>query len=468
MRGAATQVLPSRYSVVIVTTDELVPPEAETSLADYDLHLLKTWGELAAFLKKQPADAIMLDIDTVGEQSEDGVAALAELRSMAPELVLVALTRSNNRNLRHQAIDAIVDEYFIAPIDFEVVRIVLGRMLEKRAAEIEYRQRQSKEAERESFAELIGASESMRRVYDAIRRVAESTTTVLLRGESGTGKELVARAIVSVGPRSQKPFISLNCAALPENLIETELFGHEKGAFTDARTARPGHIELAHTGTLFLDEIATLGLALQSKLLRVLEDRAVTRIGGQTAKKIDFRLITATNENLEEMVQAGRFREDLYYRINVVPILLPALREREGDILLLADHFLRIYCTANNVPLKRLDPEVMQILEEDEWPGNVRELENLVQRLVLMVDGPVIKVQHLPQRLLINSATSQESLLIPEEGVIFDDEIARIETAYLAAALRRSNGSKIGAARLLHVDKQRMHYLCRKYHVGKE
>ena len=469
MRSAAAQILPSRYSVVIVTTDKLVPPEAESCLAsDYDLHLLETWGELTAFLKKQPADAIMLDIDTVGERSEDGVAALAELRSLAPELVLVALTRSNNRNLRHQAIDAIVDEYFVAPINFEEIRIVLGRMLQKRAAEIEYRHRQSKEAERESFAELIGGSESMRRVYEAIRRVAESNTTVLLRGESGTGKELVARAIVSVGPRSQKPFISLNCAALPENLIETELFGHEKGAFTDARTARPGHIELAHTGTLFLDEIATLGLALQSKLLRVLEDRAVTRIGGQTAKKIDFRLITATNENLEELVQAGRFREDLYYRINVVPILLPALRERHGDIPLLVDHFLRIYCAANNVPLKRLDPDVMQILEEEEWPGNVRELENLVQRLVLMVDGPVIKVQHLPQRLLYNSATSQESLLIPEEGVTFDDEIARIETAYLAAALRRSNGSKIGAARLLHIDKQRMHYLCRKYHVSKE
>jgi len=469
MRSAAAQILPSRYSVVIVTTDEFVPPEAETCLAsDYDLHLLKTWGELAAFLKKQPADAIMLDVDTVGERSEDGVAALAELRSLAPELVLVALTRSKNRHLRHKAIDAIVDEYFVAPINFEEVRIVLGRMLQKRAAEIEYRSQQSKETERESFAELIGASESMHRVYEAIRRVADSNTTVLLRGESGTGKELVARAIVSVGPRSQKPFISLNCAALPENLIETELFGHEKGAFTDARTARPGHIELAHTGTLFLDEIATLGLALQSKLLRVLEDRAVTRIGGHTAKKIDFRLITATNENLEELVQAGRFREDLYYRINVVPILLPALRERRGDIPLLVDHFLRVYCAANNVPLKRLDPDVIQILEEDEWPGNVRELENLVQRLVLMVDGPVVRVQHLPQRLLYNSATSQESLLIPEEGVTFDDEIARIESAYLAAALRRSNGSKIGAARLLHIDKQRMHYLCRKYHVGKE
>ncbi len=469
MRSAAAQVLPSRYSVVIVTTDELVPSEAETCLAsDYDLHLLETWGELAAFLKKQPADAIMLDVDTVAERSEDGVAALAELRSLAPELVLIALTRSHNRNLRHKAIDAIVDEYFVAPINFEEVRIVLGRMLEKRAAETEYRRQQGKEAERDSFAELIGGSEPMRRVYEAIRRVAESNTTVLLRGESGTGKELVARAIVSVGPRSEKPFISLNCAALPENLIETELFGHEKGAFTDARSARPGHIELAHTGTLFLDEIATLGLALQSKLLRVLEDRAVTRIGGQTAKKIDFRLITATNENLEELVQAGRFREDLYYRINVVPILLPALRERQGDIPLLVDHFLRVYCAANNIPLKRLDPDVIQILEEDEWPGNVRELENLVQRLVLMVDGPVVKVQHLPQRLLYNSATSQESLLIPEEGVTFDDEIARIETAYLAAALRRSNGSKIGAARLLHIDKQRMHYLCRKYHVDKE
>jgi transcriptional regulator with PAS, ATPase and Fis domain len=277
---------------------------------------------------------------------------------------------------------------------------------------------------------------------------------------------LVARAIVALGSRSAKPFVSINCAALPENLIETELFGHERGAFTDAKTARPGHIELAHTGTLFLDEIATLGLTLQSKLLRVLEDRAVTRIGGQNAKKIDFRLIAATHEDLEEMVRAGRFREDLYYRINVVPIALPPLRERAGDIPLLMDHFLRIYCTQNGIPLKRLDPEVVQILEEDPWPGNVRELGNLVQRLVLMVDGPTIRVQHLPQRILYNSATSQESLLIPEEGVNFDDEIARIEVAYLEAALRRTGGSKMAAARLLHIDKQKMHYLCRKYRIA--
>jgi len=469
MRTASPQSETARFAVVIVTTDERVSPEAETHLApDYDLRVLQTWDELLALIKREPPEAIFLDIDTIGEHSKDGIAALAELRAQGPDLVLVGLTRSNSHNLRLQAVAATVDEYFVAPINFEEVRGILRRALEKRALEIECRQRQSEQTQQESFCELIGASESMRNVYDAITRVAESTTTVLIRGESGTGKELVARAIVSLGPRSGKPFVSINCAALPENLIETELFGHERGAFTDAKTAKPGHIELAHTGTLFLDEIATLGLALQSKLLRVLEDRAVTRIGGQNAKKIDFRLIAATNEDLEEMVRAGRFREDLYYRINVVPIALPPLRDRPGDVPLLLDHFLRLYCASNNVPLKRLDPEVMQILEEDSWPGNVRELENLVQRLVLMVDGPVVKVQHLPQRLLYNSTTSQEALLIPEGGVNFDQEIAKIEVAYLTAALRRSGGSKIGAARLLQVDKQKMHYLCRKYGIGKD
>lgn len=469
MRSASLQSDIDRFAVVIVTTDERVRPEAETYLAgEHDLFLLQTWDELTAFLKKRTPDAVLLDLDTVGERSQDGISALSELRALGPDLVMVGLTRSNSRNLRLQAAAATVDEYFVAPINFEEVRGVLNRAMENRALKIECRQQRSEQIERESFCELIGGSEPMRRVYDAIRRVSESTSTVLIRGESGTGKELAARAIVALGPRAQKPFVSINCAALPENLIETELFGHEKGAFTDARAARAGHIELAHTGTLLLDEIATLGLALQSKLLRVLEDRAVTRIGGQSARKIDFRLIAATHEDLEELVRTGRFREDLYYRINVVPIVLPALRDRPGDVPLLLDHFLRSYCGSNNVPLKRLEPEVIQILEEDTWPGNVRELQNLVQRLVLMVEGPVVKVQHLPQRLLYTSAASQESMLIPEGGVSFDEEIAKIEVAYLTAALRRSGNSKIGAARLLQVDKQKMHYLCRKYGIGRD
>ncbi len=459
---------PSRFSVIIVTTDESIRPEAEACLsAEYDLHILRTWDELTARVKKHPPHAVIVDIDVVGERPDEGLAATNELRSLLPDLLLAALTRSHSKALRHKAMDATVDEYFVAPINFEEVRIVLGRALEKRWAEIEYRERLSAKAEQTSYGELIGASEPMRLVYNAIQRVADSSSTVMIRGESGTGKELVARAIVSLGSRSEKPFVSINCAALPENLIEAELFGHEKGAFTDARAARAGHIELAHTGTLFLDEIATLGLALQTKLLRVLEDRVVTRIGGTTAKKIDFRLITATHEDLEAMVQVGRFREDLYYRINVVPILLPPLRERGGDVPLLFEHFLRIYCADNGVPLKRVDPEVMQVLEEDPWPGNVRELENLVQRLVLMVDGPLIKMHHLPQRILYHSTTSQEALLIPEQGVNFDEEISRIEVAYLHAALRRSSGNKVDAARLLHIDKQRMHYLCRKYQIAR-
>jgi DNA-binding NtrC family response regulator len=458
-----------RDSIAVVTNDELVSPQIDTHLAsDYDLYALQNWPQLVDLLKQQALDAVLLDLDTMGESRDEGVAALRELRAISPDLLLLALTRSSGRKLRLKAVEASVDEYFTAPFDFNEVKLVLGRSLEKRALEIEHRRSQQERGEQQSFYGLIGGSEPMQHVYDAISRVAEGTTTVLLRGESGTGKELAARAIVERGPRHDKPFISINCAALPEHLIETELFGHEKGAFTDARTSRPGHIELADTGTLFLDEIATLGLGLQSKLLRVLEDRAVTRIGGKTPKKIDFRLITATNESLEQMVEAGRFREDLYYRIHVIPIQLPPLRERADDIPLLLNHFLRRYADANHVAVKQLEPDVIEILEEYSWPGNVRQLENLVQRLVLMVDGPVVRTHHLPQQILVTSATSQDSMLIPEEGVNFDEEIARIEAAYLNAALRRCEGSKVAAARLLHMDKQRMHYLCRKYRLGKD
>jgi DNA-binding NtrC family response regulator len=250
--------------------------------------------------------------------------------------------------------------------------------------------------------------------------------------------------------------------------MESELFGHEKGAYTGAHSARPGHIEEAHTGTLFLDEIGTLPLPLQSKLLRVLEEHTVQRLGSKTSKKIDFRLITATNDDLETMVRAGRFREDLYYRINVIPIQLPALRERAGDIPLLADHFMRIYSVANGVDPKRFDKETLEILEENPWKGNIRELENLIQRLVLMVRGPVIKPEHLPSQILYSSTSRQQELLIPEAGIVFDDEMRKIECAYLQAALQRSGGKKTAAAVLLGIPVQRMKYLCRKYNLNSD
>jgi transcriptional regulator with PAS, ATPase and Fis domain len=318
-------------------------------------------------------------------------------------------------------------------------------------------------AEAALFQDFIGNSEPMRRVYDAIQQVADSSINVLIRGESGTGKELVARALVALSSRAHRPYIRLNCAALPENLIESELFGSEKGAFTGATEARPGQIELADHGTLFLDEIATLTLPLQTKLLRVLEDRQVQRLGGRTLRKIDFRLICATNEPLEEMVHTGRFREDLFYRIHVVPIQLPPLRERSGDLPLLCEYFLQVHCRANNLPLKQFAPDALQIFEEHSWPGNVRELENLVQRLVITVRSKEIQASHLPSNLLAQSYAAQEKILLPEGGVHFDEEVERLELALLNTALRRSNGHKAAAARLLHLDVQRMKYLCRKY-----
>ena len=424
--------------------------------------LVGSMAEMFAALR-YPADAAILDLDLIASTMAEAVAHLRQLRSEQADLVIVALTRSRNRAERLKAHEAGADEFFLAPVDAQELRIVLERAIATRRIEIEDRSLREEVARKFTFGELIGGCEAMQRVYDAINRVAKSNTTALLLGESGTGKELVARAIVGESARRDKPFISLNCGALPDNLVETELFGHERGAFTGADTARAGHIELADHGTLFLDEISTLGLPLQSKLLRVLQDRTVTRIGGKTPRKIDFRLIAATNDNLEELVEAGRFREDLFYRINVVPILLPPLRERESDIALLMDHFLRVYCTANDVPFKYVEPEVVEVLEEYAWPGNVRELENLVQRLVLMVSEPVIRLKHLPQSILYASSTKREAMLIPEEGVVFDEEMARIEIAYLKAALQRTGGKKAAAAALLHMPPQKMKYLCRKY-----
>jgi len=452
--------------IAICTDDPQVLPETRQYLAaDFETYLLESWNQLNPLLEQQPLDAVLLDIDMMGEPGRNGVHALQELRASYQDLVLVALTRSQARSLRLKAGQAGADQYFVAPVDFQELHDALRQALEERAQEVASRQLREELAAKYSFGELVGGSEPMKLVFQAIARVADSNTTVIIRGESGTGKELVARAIAGNGPRADKPFISVNCAALPPNLIESELFGHERGAFTDAREARAGHIEMAHTGTLFLDEIATLDLSLQSKFLRVLEDRAVQRLGGRTARKIDFRLISATNQDLEEMVRAGRFREDLYYRIQVVPIFLPPLRERTEDIPLLVDHFLRIYCAANNLPLKRVDPEVLEVLEEDSWPGNVRELENLVQRLVLLVDGPTIKLRHLPQRMLYSSTTTQESLLVPEQGIDFDREMTRIEAAYVQAALRRTGGRKTAAAALLHINAQKMKYLCRKHNI---
>ncbi len=450
--------------VCLITADEEFLSEIEPELAPwYQVRHRKHFGDTAIWVREQRAQALLVDIDSQGDEADTGIRVLRELHVLERGLVLISLSRSRARSLEKQAIEAGSDAHFRSPIDLSELRLVLKTTLEERIEEMERARMQQQVLERSKFQDLVGASEAMRRVYDAISQVADSRINVIVRGESGTGKELVARAIVALSSRRNKPFISLNCAALPENLIESELFGHERGAFTGANEAKPGQIELADSGTLFLDEIATLTLPLQTKLLRVLEDRQVQRLGGRQSRKIDFRLICATNEPLEEMARSGKFREDLYYRIHVVPIHLPPLRERTGDIALLADYFLRVHLLANGLEQKRLTPNALAALEEHSWPGNVRELENLIQRLVVMVSGPTIELQHLPQQLLAQSVTAHEAILLPQGGVRFDDEIRELEVALLEAALRRSGGSKAAAARLLHLDSQRMKYLCRKY-----
>ncbi|HEV2698034.1 MAG TPA: sigma-54 dependent transcriptional regulator [Terriglobales bacterium] len=455
--------------VAIITAETSAFPDMEHFLTPrFTAVLTQTEKQIQSAVDDPEIQAVLLDLDSVGQDSSEAIRLLREIRQVRDDLVLVAITRSNSRSLPLKASEAGADEFFLAPLDFQELQVVLARAIQKRRLQLEGRRMLEQAESKSAFCGLIGGSESMQTVYQAVRAVAESNTTVVLRGESGTGKELIASAIVQSGSRREKPYICLNCSAIPESLIESELFGHEKGAFTGADTAKAGLIESAHGGTLFLDEITTLDHSLQSKLLRVLQERTVQRIGGRSAKKIDFRLIAATNDDLEELVKQGRFREDLYYRINVVPIFVPPLRDRIGDLPLLVDHFLRIYCAANNKPLKQLEADALEIMEDYSWPGNVRELENVIQRLIVMNDSPIIRPSHLPQHMLYSSNASQQAILIPEEGVDFDAEMERIELAYLTAALHRTKGRKTAAAALLHIDPQRMKYLCRKRNLAAE
>jgi DNA-binding NtrC family response regulator len=455
---------PERYTLALITDDNEISPEVRRHLGNqFRTTVANIEDEIKAVLEQAELHAVLFDLDCIGDGASDGLDVLAEMRKIRDDVVLVGFTRSNNRSVHLRASQAGADEFFLFPLNYEELKILLSRAIEKRALELEGRRLLQQVESKAAFYGIVGGSAAMQKVYQSVEAVANTGASVVLRGESGVGKELVARAIVQCSDRAEEPYICLNCSALPESLMESELFGYEKGAFTGADSAKPGLIESAQGGTLFLDEITTLNPGLQSKLLRVLQERSVQRLGGRSAKKIDFRLITATNEDLEDCVRKGRFREDLYFRINVVPIQIPPLRQRGGDIALLVNHFLRVYCTAAKKPLKSMNPDVLEILEDYSWPGNVRELENIVQRLVVMNAASTIAAEHLPQNLLYSSTASQEAILIPEGGVDFDAEMERIEVAYLNAALKRSGGKKTAAAALLKVDAQRMKYLCRKH-----
>jgi Nif-specific regulatory protein len=316
--------------------------------------------------------------------------------------------------------------------------------------------------ERYDLRHLIGHSHAMQRVYEAVAQAAPSSTTVLIRGESGTGKELVAHALHYNSPRAEKPFIKVSCGALPENLIESELFGYEPGAFTDARHQKKGRFELAHGGSLFLDEVGELSPATQVKLLRVLQEREFERLGGVSPVKVDVRLIAATHRDLEAAVKAGTFREDLYYRLHVFELYMPPLRERQADILLLADHFVEKIAATQGKDVRRISTSAIDMLVAYHWPGNVRELENAIERAILVCEGGVIHAHHLPPSL----QTAEVSGTLPMTGL--GEAVAAFERDLLQDALKSARGNRSRAARLLQTTERILNYKIQKHGLEPE
>ncbi len=313
--------------------------------------------------------------------------------------------------------------------------------------------------ERYDLRNIVGASRAMQQVYEQVAQVAPSSTTVLLRGESGTGKELVAHALHYSSPRAKKPFVKVSCAALPETLIESELFGYEPGAFTDARSQKKGRFELANGGTLFLDEIGELSPAIQIKLLRVLQEKEIERLGSVDSIEVDVRLVAATNKDLEEAVRQGTFREDLYYRLNVFGIFLPSLRERKTDISLLADHFVEKYAADQGKDVRRIATSAIDLLMSYHWPGNVRELENCIERALLVCEGGAIHAHHLPPSL----QTAEVSGTLPRQSL--KDALAAHEKDLVLDALKSARGNRARAARLLHTTERIIGYAVRKHGI---
>jgi len=316
--------------------------------------------------------------------------------------------------------------------------------------------------ERYDFSNIIGTSGPMRQVYEQIAQVAHTNTTVLIRGESGTGKELIAHAIHYNSPRAQKPFIKVNCAALPEALIESELFGYEKGAFTGAQALKKGRFELAEGGTLFLDEIGDMNPSTQVKLLRVLQEKEFDRLGGTATIRTNVRVIAGTNKNLENAMAEGKFREDLYYRLNVFAIFVPPLRERKADLLLLADHFLQKYSREHQKDIRRISTPAIDMLTAYHWPGNVRELENVIERAVLVCDEHAVHGHHLPPTLQTAQASGTVTTLSLSESV------SAYEKDIVLDALKTTRGNRAKAARLLGTTERIINYKVRKYGIDSD
>jgi two-component system response regulator PilR (NtrC family) len=417
-------------------------------------------------LKAVHAEIFDLVITDVKMPGADGMTVLKSIKEISPETVVIMITAFATTETAIEAMKLGAYDYIIKPFKVDELRLVINNSLEKRSLQKENILLKREMESKAGFEHFIGKSEPMQRVFSLIRQVTDTTSTVLITGESGTGKELVAKAVHFNSARSKRPFVTVNCGALPETLLESELFGYMKGAFTGALSNKQGLFEAANSGTIFLDEISATTPALQVKLLRVLQEREFMRVGGTSGVKVDVHVIAASNKDLLAEVAKGTFREDLYYRLNVIPIHLPPLRERKDDIPLLAEYFLKkvVRKEADRKGSKTIDAEAMRALMGYHWPGNVRELENTIERMVIMSPEAVIRVDHVPDTVKnLSSGIDQVTLDIPETGVDLEALLETAERTFLRKALEKAGGVKTEAAKLLGLSFRSLRHRLRKY-----
>ncbi|HEX6728266.1 MAG TPA: sigma-54 dependent transcriptional regulator [Nitrospira sp.] len=455
-----------RKRVLLIDDDPRVRASLKMVLEPiYDILQASDGQEGLDVFRKDDPDLILLDVILPGT---DGLAMLQTLRMESKMTPVIMLTGTKSVKTAVDAMKLGAADYLSKPFDVDELRIVIDRVLNSSELEREVKQLRAQVVQRYAFHNLIGKSQGMQEIYSKIEQVADSRTTVLITGESGTGKELVARALHYNSSRRERPFIALNCAALPETLIESELFGHEKGSFTDATARRVGQFELAHSGTLFLDEIGDLSPVTQAKLLRVIQEREFMRIGGVQSIKVDVRIVAATNKNLDDLVRKGQFREDLYYRINVIALFLPPLRERGEDIPLLAKHFLEKRLEEERRPRIEFGKDALDLLTRYSWPGNVRELENFVeQAFIWSQHAAQITPEHLPTLIKNDSRSTSLRDDTLAGRMSLEKAVMEFEREIILDALKGTNYVQTHAANLLGISRRMLKYRMDTLGIGR-
>lgn len=448
-------------STILVIDDEKAQLETLAGFLKKKGYRVEKAGSGNAGLEMVKSTAIDLILTDFKMPEKDGLTVLSEAKQINPEIDVIVMTAFGSVESATEAMKAGAFDYLTKPIDLDHLELIVENALERKQLVSENRELKIQLEEKFKFAEIISSSREMEAVLNTAARVAPSQATALIRGESGTGKELIAKAIHFASTRKDKSFIAVNCAALAENLLESELFGHEKGAFTGADRQRKGRFEMAHGGTLFLDEIGEIPLSTQVKLLRVLQEKSFERVGGSETIKVDVRLIAATNRDLEAMLEERTFRDDLYYRINVISISVPPLREHKSDIHPLIDHFLRKFSTLNKKQVGGISKEAMDLLLKYGYPGNIRELENIIEQAVVLARGEIINSRDLPMNVQGLKNENKKSMDLTTGT--FDERVGNFEKQLIQTALAESKGVQTKAADILGMTERHLRYKLQKY-----